>query len=1479
MSATTTVSTTLDTHDPTGIKPTMTSTTTTSKALQRSQLPLLSPFSANASQKRTVTTEDCETTTATKTATTVTNKNKNKKKRPSQPKTEATPEKEGTSVVLSPKTATNAAATAATSQVGNKNTPSQPASSTPSSSKSNGRAKPDKTYIQLVEEAINNLKEYRTGSSLASIKKYIVTNYPQLYDVNQNNLFNSRIAMALKSGCQAKPVPRFQKIKVSYRIAPEHKNLVKNQKRQQERRKSMSAVAVAKAKSSKQQKPQQHHRRTDTLGTTMAGGTDEGADQVRAQLSEDEQRALEERRRKRDEAKRIKAAEEARLKQVMERIRRRKFPIEDTKLHAEDKLYHLKPPSNVTTRPYLPYFWCTTIPLDHPNRYSGKTNSSILNASKVDTLDHHDTRGIVPDLLHIYHFFMGDIHFCPTATTTMVPSTVHFKHLIYSVEMMLNGTMKRTKCVPPFLVHLFVTCLQILLTLPDTTATSDNENGDEVSKEEKQLRKDLKQYLYPALSASSWADITYLYMDAMQRFYTTDSSYNPNSIQPLLTDVNYLFGRTEQPSISILTSPPPKQKSSRAGHVDDDNDDDQNENQFPPQHVLPDGYVGYLGDERSSLHRAHAKLGRQDPWLLTAEEILALLRALTEDVLASHPTAANDIEQRDDQMIELLKNKRLADAKLRKMRLAYEGPKKPSKAKTESDTNKEDDDDHKNGTEKTDTEVTDNGKENGGTKAKPFVPTATKKQYEVALRAQEKANDAYEKGIRQYVARTEPVGFDRNFNAVYCFLHDPDVLYVEEKKPPNNTVTFHTSSNIAIPYEMQFPRSSWHVIESTSLCDKFASSLDIRGKREFDLYEVLMGPNGHRNESLYRYLYDDIKVIADSKNKIREKEFLLEKLKVAQIKCDEEKGRRSGRLAGQAEIELFQIQGEIEELENQMERYIARNKSVQHTVLDYKEVTGFNALVQFESSTDTRRATREKKGQASTTATVSKLPILNCSKLYPTGNIDGTGLVGMLVSSLLDLEERCNALAQWDRTDVTRANWMNKLENAVSMWHSICADMFESSITEPSSRNNTTYGSLDSPMDSSSRSELKRSSVDQESGVSSTKRPRKTDSPSTLSMVSSVAGVPTVSSILTALKQPLLDLEERVADITNVALATKDADLADDNMSSTDEGEDNLNMERMELDWKRLINKLRSVPARHNTKIHKLLVDAITAARKAHLQQVVAELRNALLLYRPKAPHESKMAAIKVLLLHGDYDATGDNEDDEQDEVNDIEDGENVDNNDDPAIEDAITSVLSAEAAILRSSLGGSDDARREDWVGMVKAVRTMSRLASLTTAFIHDAMEKIVKVEAERDELVSALQIWSRAEERQLKQRDAVSSKAKSSAPREITRPSEVWANVRYTDEICMAKTDEYPWWPAKICDAKDPDVATSLKQVKRSLVAFVGEMGSLRVVKTSCIKPFTGKVFENMDDYSKDIRAQLDDCMAMARRIQRGLASMKKN
>ena len=63
--------------------------------------------------------------------------------------------------------------------------------------------------------------------------------------------------------------------------------------------------------------------------------------------------------------------------------------------------------------------------------------------------------------------------------------------------------------------------------------------------------------------------------------------------------------------------------------------------------------------------------------------------------------------------------------------------------------------------------------------------------------------------------------------------------------------------------------------------------------------------------------------------------------------------------------------------------------------------------------------------------------------------------------------------------------------------------------------------------------------------------------------------------------------------------------------------------------------------------------------------------------------------------------------------------------------------------------------------------------------------------------------------------------------------------------------------------------------------MVAFVGEMGGLRVVKRDNLQPFSGAIVDegsHATEYSKDVRTQLDECMAMARRIQRGLIHQKK-
>jgi hypothetical protein len=848
---------------------------------------------------------------------------------------------------------------------------------------------------------------------------------------------------------------------------------------------------------------------------------------------------------------------------------------------------------------------------------------------------------------------------------------------------------------------------------------------------------------------------------------------------------------------------------------------DADESNDPVSHPLPIGYTGYLGDPNGVLYRAHHKLARQDPWLLTAEELMALLRALTEDILATRPAASRDFTERGDQLVELLKAKRIADAKFRKVRLEFEGPKSSSSSKNKKGDNAKDDGEN--------AAATDDADEETDKADKPFKPTVSKRQFEAAKKAQEKANDAYEQAIKNLVARTEPIGFDRNHNAVYCFRHDPEVLYIEEKKPPSSFAQ-------NIPADMLANKYSWHVIETTSLFDQYVASLDVRGRREHDLYDALVGPQDS-HPSLRKYLYDDVKEKADAKAKLKEMEALQERLKIAQIKCDEESGRRSGRLAGQAEMELMQIQMEIADLEKR----VAGQQPASENPRNYLELTGYDLLKKFETEgrVETRR-TREKKAEAK----ARKIPLKHCSKIYSTGNIDGTGIVGMLVNHMLEIEERSNALVPWDRTDEARSAWISKVESAVHAWNDMCPDLFRAA---------DLVGDLGR--------QQQRDSVNS-SGNASSKR-RKLESPSPAFNSSSNPSA-NVSSIIAMLKQPLLDLEERVAVLTNVAFATRDADLADDNMSTQSaDDDDEGKKERLEKAWKKLVQKLRETPTRKHVQIRELIVAAIGAARKAHLPGVVTALRAALLSWHPHAASESKNAAIKVLEENGGY-------------VEDEDDDDEEAGNEDQAEDDEFPSVLSAEAALLRSSLG-SVDASREDWIKNVKSVKTLSRLASLTAAFFHDTTMKLQKIEIERDALIGAIASWTKADERA---RDGKNKKTGTNITREKDNPSEVWANVQYTDNIIMAKAEEYPWWPAKKVVANDAYIASSLLKLDRLLVAFIGEMGGLRVIKSTDIRPFTGRFIEEDDDveYTKEVRSELDDCMAMARRIQRGIQKQKK-
>lgn len=92
---------------------------------------------------------------------------------------------------------------------------------------------------------------------------------------------------------------------------------------------------------------------------------------------------------------------------------------------------------------------------------------------------------------------------------------------------------------------------------------------------------------------------------------------------------------------------------------------------------------------------------------------------------------------------------------------------------------------------------------------------------------------------------------------------------------------------------------SWHCIDSKTLFDSYVSSLDIRGIRENNLYEQLMGETGA--SSLKRYLYDSNKKENLTSSYERQKAELERRLDNALI-ANMESTRRSGRLANTAKV-------------------------------------------------------------------------------------------------------------------------------------------------------------------------------------------------------------------------------------------------------------------------------------------------------------------------------------------------------------------------------------------------------------------------------------------------------------------------------------------------------------------------------------------------------------------------------------------------
>lgn len=273
-----------------------------------------------------------------------------------------------------------------------------------------------------------------------------------------------------------------------------------------------------------------------------------------------------------------------------------------------------------------------------------------------------------------------------------------------------------------------------------------------------------------------------------------------------------------------------------------------------------------------------------------------------------------------------------------------------------------------------------------------------------------KANEAYEKGLRTLVARSEPFGFDRFFNRYYCFSHDPEFVFVEM----NRSVTGMAEH---LPNEVQILRTSWHVIDKVSMLDLFAGSLDVRGTREKALYEALMGTEDSPQQALKNFMHDDVKeknTIATYQKERKELEQKLEDVRLNIIRLEQEEGRRPSRFQSDLVLEL---ESQIAVVDKKIATASTPNDP------NYAQLTGLELLRKFDNKT--KRHTRRSSSE-----NISPMP---CTNLIPNGGTC-SGIVGWIVDEMLHVEKLCQDVVPWEAVEA-RKRWISELEKLAASWN------------------------------------------------------------------------------------------------------------------------------------------------------------------------------------------------------------------------------------------------------------------------------------------------------------------------------------------------------------------------------------------------------------------------------------------------------------
>lgn len=1215
------------------------------------------------------------------------------------------------------------------------------------------------TYVEMAQDAIFALKE-RTGSSVPAISKWIIANNAHASAAHPTT-FKNRVSSSIKQGVKD---GRFVKVKASYKINSEWTRKQKAAAKAQEAAKKKAEKEKAKAK--------QNQKDIDTAKAEAAKAevdrkkVDDKKTLAAIFLSPEERAAAAKKTKRKEEV-------EARKKHIEQQLKKRRCPIEDTRLHREDREWGVKPPEYVIKRPVLPHTLTSIIPPHLRANTPKKYVRPVANASASGNgplMGGENERGLISDAIHVYHFFCGDVGLVDADYP--VPK-FSIKTLFYSLDEVLNGNAKTARSLPPLLTHLFVTALRML------TADVDEQEDDEVEPVDLRLQEDLSK-LREGLNAVSWSQICFFYFDLMERFYDSDVSLEEGVLPgEKHLDMSYFW-----------------------------NKDQINEEDIDTE--MKEGTdKGYLGDPQGILAKGFFKLQNQnEPWTLKADELMALLRTLTDDILAKQPDLAEDIAGRGAKLYELSKGKRAAVVKFNKVRLAHEGPKKPIRQK-KSDVNESRNDDKKD--EEADADLKEESE-------KPFVPTASKQQFVAAEKAYTKAVDAYETGLNRLIMRTEPIGFDRNFNAIYFFRHDPDMLHVEQLKQSS------LPPEIKLLGAEMTPFSSWHVIDTKPLFEQFLMSLDKRGNREDETLSICSNLT-----IVKRRLLDEKKENTRVVAREREKEELQRRLENAKSACDAKDGKRSGRLAGIAQDELMKVEVEIGIMAKAHKTEEQQEKLGREKASDYSLLTGLQMVTDlFAGQRATRSSKRSDNDDQDEAALLANVPP---HKLWVDERIGGNGTLQVLVESLLTLEGKCNDLSPWANQSTTREIWRKKLSEASCAWAIDCVMQLGPSADAED--------------------------ADEDGNVLAT--------PAKKQKVELASGS-TLANIVNTIKLCVKDLEKRIFEVSGKKRSIEEANTVEENEEATSDDENDEEITKRRNNWKIKINALRRVPAHRYAIIRDIIVAAITVARKSHLNQVAAELKTALQLLRPQAGGEARAAAIQVLEKHGGYDGYDDEDKDvDFDELAAANAGDK--NPDDEAGGAEIASLLCDEIRMISGSVGGDDFADASDWSDAIKDCKSVSRLAVVLQSLVAKADNVLNQIKEERSNLDRILGLNAKR-----------TSRSKSGIKKSHDSSTAVWCDTNLTDRLVKARVNGFPWWPAHVCDPLDSVVAGALEGSGYTLISSVGNPGMFMVAEKD-IAEFTQERDEDLSQYEQSVLEELHESTTIAKKLwrlrNRGMAS----